>query len=151
MCSQSVCQRPCISQNLSLEWQKDPVCLHQFVGSFKSEGIGADGETFLRCLCPLFCLVLVLGAGVVEYFGTRINRNWFPKILGYFGTVPICPAPGGKIFRNLQDISEPPSRRFHMIFWVSRHFQIRVYTLYTFYLLFTQSRLAFMSLCKVNK
>ena len=49
-----------------------------------------------------------------------------------------------RIFRNhshlsrtwRQDISEPPSRRFHMIFWVSRRFQIRVYTLYTFYLLF---------------
>ena len=55
-------------------------------------------------------------AGVVEYFGTRINRNRFQKILGYFGTIPNYPAPGGRIFGNLQDISEPPSRRFHMIF-----------------------------------
>ena len=27
----------------------------------------------------------------LEYFGTRINRNRFPKILGYFGTIPIYP------------------------------------------------------------
>ena len=88
------------------------------------------------------------GADVVEYFGTRINGNRFPKVLGYFGTIPIYPAPGGKIFANFHDISEPPSRRLHMIFWVSRRFQIRVYALYTFYLLFIQSRLAFMSLKK---
>ena len=60
--------------------------------------------------------LLCLWTGVVEYFGTRINRNRFPKILGYFGTIPIYPVPGGRIFGNLQDISEPPSRRFHMIF-----------------------------------
>ena len=92
------------------------------------------------------CFSLCSDPGVVEYFGTRINRNRFPKILGYFGTIPIYPAPGGRIFGNHQDISEPPSGRFHMIFWVSRRFQIRVYTLYTIYLLFIQSRLAFMSL-----
>ena len=88
-------------------------------------------SALLQCLASKCC-----EAGVVEYFGSRINRNRFPKILGYFGTIPIYPAPGGRIFGNLQDISEPPSRRFHMIFWVSRRFQIRVYTLYTFYLLF---------------
>ena len=49
-----------------------------------------------------------LGAGVVEYFGTRINRNRFRNILGYFGTIPIYPPPSGRIFRNRQDISEPP-------------------------------------------
>ena len=46
--------------------------------------------------------------GVVEYFGTRINRNRFRNILGYFGTIPIYPPPSGRIFRNRQDISEPP-------------------------------------------
>ena len=45
--------------------------------------------------------------GVVEYFGTRMNRNRFRNILGYFGTIPIYPASSGRIFRNRQDISEP--------------------------------------------
>ena len=46
-------------------------------------------------------------SGIVEYFGTRMNRNQFRNILGYFGTTPIYPVPSGRIFRNRQDISEP--------------------------------------------
>ena len=51
----------------------------------------------------------------------RVFRNQdksepVPKILGYFGTIPIYPAPGGRIFGNLQDISEPPSRSLHVSF-----------------------------------
>ena len=60
------------------------------------------------------CILLCVGwegedrcPGVVEYFGTRMNRNRFRNILGYFGTIPIYPAPSGRIFRNRQDISEP--------------------------------------------
>ena len=52
-------------------------------------------------------LVFLVGTGVVEYVGTRMNRNRFRNILGDFGTIPIYPAPSGRIFRNRQGISEP--------------------------------------------
>ena len=71
-----------------------------------SRGMNAAMFTARRGL--LRCLEFLVETGVVEYFGTRINRNRFRNILGYFGTIPIYPPPSGRIFRNRQDISEPP-------------------------------------------